>query len=68
MVTDENGQQLPTILANKITTTTNKKGNTTTQTKTTCIALQPPNTNTITINNQDRKLNKVPLPEGEGCE
>lgn len=55
-------QEIPTVLAAQ--TKTNNKGKVTT----TCIALQPHNTNTITTNNQDRKLKKITLPEGEGCE
>lgn len=62
MVNDANNKPLPIILANQ--TKTNPKGKTTT----TCIALQPPNTDTITIHNQDRTLIKVPIPEGESCE
>ena len=62
MITNQDGTSIPTILANQIKT--NPKGNTTT----TCIALQPQNTTTITTNNQHRTLKKVTLPEGEGCE
>ncbi len=62
MVTDENGKSLPIILANQ--TKTSNKGKVTT----TCIALQPQNTNVITINNQDIKLKKVTVPQGENCE
>lgn len=60
MVNDD--QAIPTIFATQVKT--NAKGKTTT----TCVALQPQNTNTTTINNQDRKLKKATLPEGEGCE
>ncbi|OGL33070.1 hypothetical protein A3F64_01100 [Candidatus Saccharibacteria bacterium RIFCSPHIGHO2_12_FULL_42_8] len=62
MVTDENGKPLPTVLANQ--TKINNKG----KVNIICIALQPKNTNVMTINNQDRKLKKVTIPEGEGCE
>ena len=62
MVTNEEDTRVPTILA--LHTKTNNKG----KTIITCIALQPQNTNVITINNQDRKLKKVNIPEGEGCE
>lgn len=61
MVTNEEDTRVPTILA--LHTKTNNKG----KTIITCIALQPQNTNVITINNQDRKLKKVNIPEGEAC-
>ena len=62
MITNQDNTPIPTILANQIKT--NPKGKTTT----TCIALQPQNTTTITTNNQHRTLKKVTIPEGEGCE
>lgn len=62
MVTDENGRLIPTILANQ--TKINNKSKTTI----TCIALQPQNTNVITLNNQDKRLKKVNISEGENCE
>lgn len=62
MVTNKENQKIPTVIATQ--TKANSKG----KVITTCIALQPQNTSTITINNQDRKLKKVTIPEGEGCE
>ncbi len=62
MVTDENGKPLPTILANQ--TKVSSKGKITI----TCIALQPQNTNIITVNNQDRKLKKAAIQQGGNCE
>lgn len=62
MVTNEDGTKIPTILASQ--TKVNNKGKVTI----TCIALQPQNTNVIIINNQDGKLKKVLMPQGESCE
>ncbi len=61
-VTDESSKLLPVILANQ--TRISNKGKVTI----TCIALQPQNTKIITVNNEDRKLKKVAIPEGESCE
>lgn len=54
--------QEPIILAKQARI--NSKG----KTIVTCIALQPPYTKVITIPNTNKKLKKVPIPEGEKCE